>query len=160
MSYKPRVGDYGVVKTNGIVGFLIRVGTMSRWNHAFIYVGNENIVEARPMGATLSPASKYPRAAYNQHEVVSDEQRQTIVDTALKDVGTPYGFADILVIFLRILGLRFGSKTRFMAWLGSKDGLICSELVARSYEAAGFTLINEPSYIVTPGDLAERLIYQ
>jgi len=160
MSYTPRPGDYGVVKTNGLVGFLIRVGTMSRWNHAFICVDDNLIVEARPIGATLSPVSKYPRAAYNQHENISDEQREKIIDFAVKAVGTPYGFIDILVIFLRILGLRFGSKTRLMSWLGNKDGLICSELVAKAYETADFKLINEPSYIVTPGDLAERLIYQ
>jgi len=160
MSYTPRPGDYGVVKTSGIVGFLIRLVTVSRWNHAFVCVADGVIVEARPLGATLSKASRYPRAAYNQHESLTDDQRKEIVDFAVKAVGTPYGFIDILVIFLRIFGLRFGSKTRLMTWLGNRDGLICSELVARAYESAGFKLINEPSYIVTPGDLAERLIYQ
>ena len=36
--YQVKVGDYLVVKTNGIAARLIRLGTLSRWNHAAIVV--------------------------------------------------------------------------------------------------------------------------
>ena len=73
-NYQPKPGDYAVVKTNGIIGRLIRIGTTSRWNHAFIYLGNDLIVEARPTGVTFGKASQYKTLAYNQHEKLTKKQ--------------------------------------------------------------------------------------
>ena len=158
--YAPRPGDYGVVKTNGVVAKFIRIGTLSRWNHVFIYIGDGLIVEARPTGVTISKDDLYPIMAYNQHEIdLDDEKRKAIVDFAKAQVGKPYGFIDIAVIFLRMLGLRIPFPN-FWAKLAKRQGFICSELVAEAYLKAGFKLINKHSSIVTPGDLAERLIYQ
>ena len=157
--YTPRPGDYGVVKTNGIIGRLIRIGTTSRWNHAFIYIGGGVLVEARPTGVTLNRVDQYTAYAFNQHEDITQEQRDHIVDHAMAQVGKPYGFIDITVIFLRIFGLKI-PNLKIWNKLSKKKGFICSELVAESYRKAGFVLINKPDGIVTPGDLAERLIYQ
>jgi len=55
----PNVGDYFVVRTNGWAARLIQLGTGSKWNHAGVYLGNNQIVEARPVGVTLSELSKY-----------------------------------------------------------------------------------------------------
>ena len=159
MSYTPRPGDYGVVKTGGIVGKLIRVGTLSRWNHAVICIEGDVLVEARPVGVSFGKVSGYQRIAWNQHESLTDEQRKAIAEHALDQIGKPYGFLDIFTIFLRILGLRVPFP-KFWTKLAKRKGFICSELVAESYEKAGFKLINKPNSIVTPGDLAERLIYQ
>lgn len=159
-NYQPRPGDYGVVKTSGVVAKLIRLGTLSRWNHAFIYIGDGRIVEARPTGVTISTADQYEVLAYNQHEhAITDAHREKIVSYALEQVGKPYGFLDIFVIFLRIFGLRVPFPS-FWAKLSLRKGYICSELVAETYDKAGFVLINKHTSIVTPGDLAERLIYQ
>jgi len=157
--YEPRPGDYGVVKTSGIVGRLIRVGTLSRWNHAVVCVAPGVLVEANPTGVAISPINKYPIIAWNQHESITDEQRQKIVDHATSLIGKPYGFFDILVIFLRILGLRLPPQ-KLWNKLAVRMGYICSELVAECYLSAGFELINRSPNLVTPGDLAERLIYQ
>jgi uncharacterized protein YycO len=160
MSYTPRPGDYGVVKTQGTFGKLIRVGTMSRWNHAFICIDEHLIVEANPTGVEISPITKYPLIAWNQHEELTQEQRQNIVDAAVNLVGRPYGFFDIFVLALRILGLKMLSNTKFMEYAAMRYGVICSELVAISYDKAGISLVSKPDNLVTPGDLAERLIYQ
>lgn len=160
MFYTPRPGDYGVVKTNGIVAKLIRLGTLSRWNHAVICIEGDLIVEARPIGVRFGKASKYNIIAWNKHEVgLSDEQRNTIKDYALEQVGKPYGYLDILTLFLRIIGLRI-PPVKLWNHLSQRQGFICSELVAEAYSEAGFKLINKPLNLVTPGDLAERLIYQ
>ena len=160
MSYTPRPGDFGVVKTNGIVGRLIRVGTASRWNHAFIYVGDGVIVEANPTGVAISPVTKYPKIAWNQHDTISDEIRAEIVEAAFKEVGKPYAFSDIAALFFRIVGLRFIRPNVFWKKLAKKESWFCSELVSYCYRTVDFVLINKKDDLVTPGDLAERLVYQ
>ena len=160
MAYEPRLGDYGVVKTNGWAGFLIRLGTFSRWNHAFIYIGNGQIIEARPTVVVISLASEYPKIAWNQHEELNAQTRQNIINSAHSFVGKPYGFLDIGNIFLRILGLKVLANTRLLERLAMRHGVICSELVSLAYKAVGVDLTGNPDNTVTPGDLAERLIYQ
>jgi uncharacterized protein YycO len=160
MSYEPRLGDFGVVKTSGFVGKLIRIGTASRWNHALIYIGKDEIVEANPKGVEVSPVSKYPTIAWNRHEDLTNKQRGEIAARAMLAVGTSYSFTTIALIFFRIIGLRFLSNIKFFQNLGKKDGYICSELVAECYRKSGLILINKDDFLVVPGDLAERLVYQ
>lgn len=160
MAYNPKTGDYGCVKTNGLMAKLIRLGTLSRWNHSFIYIGNGKIIEANPKGVEISDVNKYPVIAWNQHEVLSDQQRQIIVWKANQIIGKPYGFFVIADLAFRILGLKILANTRLMKYLSTKNGYICSELVAECYRHANIPLFKKADYLVTPGDLAERLIYQ
>ena len=160
MAYQPQLGDYGVVKTGGIFGKLIRFGTLSRWKHAFIFVGNGQIVEATPRGVKLNSLSEYPIIGWNQHEEVTPEQREKIYKFAMSTVGKPYNFLVIFNLVLRILGFKLLANTRVLHRLAQHDGYICSELVAEAYAKAGITFIEKPVDQVTPGDLAERLIYQ
>ena len=158
--YTPRPGDYGVVKTNGFFGKLIRLGTMSRWNHCFIYIGDNKLVEANPRGVAISSLSKYPLIAWNQHEGLTREQREKISSYARSLVGKGYSFITIALLVFRILGLKTLSNMNFFINLGKKDGFICSELVAESYSKSGMPLLNKDNSLIVPGDLAERLIYQ
>ena len=157
--YTPQLGDYGVVKTKGFFGKLIRIGTQSRWNHCFIYIGNDLIVEANPKGVEVSRVNKYPEIAWNQHEVLSYTERETISSHARWLVGEPYSFFTIAGMVLRILGFKFLSN-RLLAAIAKRDGYICSELVAECYRTGGLVVVNEKDYLVNPGDLAERLIWQ
>ena len=158
--YQPQLGDYGVVKTGGFFGKLIRLGTMSRWNHTFIYIGGNKIVEANPRGVAVSDVSEYPIIGWNQHEILTEEQRQKIYSYAMTTVGKPYNFLVIISIALRILGLKIFANSKLLHRLSKHDGYICSELVAEAYAQAGLNLFDKPADNVTPGDLAERLIYQ
>jgi len=160
MAYEPRVGDYGVVKTNGFFGKLIRLGTMSRWNHAFIYIGDGQIVEATPGGVIISPVSKYPLIAWNQHEPLSDGTREVIKANAIALVGKAYSFLTIALLAFRILGVKALSNSKVMGYMAQKEGYICSELVEECYDKANYVLLNKFDYLVVPGDLSERLVYQ
>jgi len=159
-AYEPKPGDYGCVKTNGLMGKLIRLGTLSRWNHAFIYIGQGKIIEANPRGVEISLISKYPHIAWNRHEKINDIQREGIIWKAHQIIGKPYGFFLIIDLTLRILGLKILANTKLMKYLSTKNGYICSELVAECYSHVQHPLFEKPDYLVTPGDLAERLIYQ
>ena len=159
--YKPRIGDYGVIRSTGLFARLIQVGTVSRWNHVFIYVGDGNIVEATPKGVILSPVSKYNLIAWNQHEELDSKERYVIADFAMSKIGQPYNFIVIGNIALRILGLKIFAKTKLMyRWAQATKGYICSELTAEAYEAIGENLCKKDADLTTPGDLAERLVYQ
>jgi uncharacterized protein YycO len=160
MAYEPRVGDYGVVKTNGFFGKLIRLGTMSRWNHCFIYIGDGKIVEADPKGVKISPVTDYPLIAWNQHEVMSTMERQKVAQAAIALVGKPYSFLTIALLAFRILGVKALSNSRVMEYMAQKEGYICSELVEECYDKAEIVLVPKRDYLVVPGDLAERLVYQ
>ena len=74
-------------------------------------------------------------------------------------VGKPYNFLVIFILALRILGFKFFSD-KLLAAIAKHDGYICSELVAECYRTGGYVVVNEKDYLVNPGDLAERLIYQ
>ena len=158
MSYEPRLGDYGCVKTNGFFGWLIRLGTFSRWNHVVIYVGNREIVSADPRGIKKKPVTEYPRIAWNQHEELDDNQRMQITNAALEAVGKPYDFFTIADLAFRILGLKV-LTAGLLGRLARNHGYICSELVAECYRKGGLVVAKE-DYLCTPGDLAERLIWQ
>jgi len=158
MTYQPRIGDYGVVSSNGFFAKLIKLGTVSRWNHAFIYIGNGQIVEANPTGVTVSPVANYPRIAWNMHEELSDDQRAKIVDHAKSAVGRPYNFGIIVMLAFRAVGVKIFPHV-LINYLARHEGYICSELVAECYAEAGFPICQEAD-LCNPGDLAERLIWQ
>lgn len=158
MSYQPVAGDYGVVTTKGIFGKLIRLGTVSRWNHAFIYIGDGKVVEANPTGVAVSPVAKYPKIAWNLHEELSPDARAKIISHAFNAVGRPYNFAIIVMLAFRAIGVKIFPK-KVIDYLAKHDGYICSELVAECYEEAGVPICPSAD-LCNPGDLAERLIWQ
>jgi hypothetical protein len=160
MAYIPQPGDYGVVKTNGWAAKLIQFGTRSRWNHAFIYIGDDKIIEANPTGVEISSVFKYEKISWNQHEGLVPEMRQHIISRAQHFVGQPYGFADIGNLILRMIGFKFLANTSLLERLAVRNGVICSELVSLCYKGVGIPVTTGPDHLVTPGDLAERLTYQ
>jgi hypothetical protein len=151
-------GDYAVVRTSGLVGWAIRVFTRSKWNHAFLYLGNGRIIESRAAGATIRELKEYgPQnlTAINWGDRIDEDTRHRIILFGEKLQGVPYGFLDIAVLAFACFGIR----NRWIdARINRQDRLICSQLVDKAYAAAGFQLFNDgrmPSE-VTPGDLGER----
>ena len=158
-NYEPKIGDYGIVKTSGTAGKLIRLGTLSHWNHAIIYIGDGFIVEANLPGVMITHADKYDNIVWNRHEEVTDEQRDIIVKHAKEQVDKPYSLKTICIIGFRILGLKALAKLLVTKNLAAKDGYICSELVAESYKTAGIITNDKPEYLITPADLVDRLLF-
>jgi len=116
------------------------------------------VVSADPSGVKLEPITNWKNIAWNQHEELDDNQRMMIVNAAREAVGKSYDFFTIADIALRILGLRVLTKG-LLAHLAQNKGYICSELVAECYRKGGLVIAKE-DYLATPGDLAERLIWQ
>jgi cell wall-associated NlpC family hydrolase len=151
----PDLGDYGVVRTSGWGAALIRFGTHSNYNHAFVYVGDGQIVEAEPQGARLGSVTEYGNVLWSRVPL-DGPQRGAIAAIARKMIGTPYNWVDIAALTLACLGLKLPPV---MDRVRDDRQLICSQLVDRAYELAGVHLFKDgrPDEAVTPGDLA-RLI--
>ncbi|NUR00868.1 MAG: hypothetical protein HOY79_31380 [Streptomyces sp.] len=158
---QPLPGDFGVVHIVGGVGLMIRVGQwlngdgFADYEHAFVFVGDGQVVEAQPGGAHETALSDYDgrTLAWSTDKVpVTDQQRQDIVTAARSYIGVPYSFADYLSLTLARLHLRLPAVKRYVA---STHHMICSQLVDQCYLDAGIHLFADGRRPgdVTPGDL-------
>jgi hypothetical protein len=145
----PEIGDYAGVRTAGWAGRVIRWGTHSKVNHAFVYVGDGLIIEAIWSHVPLDPAT-----------------RQHIAGWAIAQRGVGYGWADIaalsMAVVLRAVMPR-KAATAVIRLVASRiervDRLICSQLVDKAYLLAGVHLFSDGRYPgeVTPGDLLDLI---
>ncbi len=103
-------GCYGVSHGSGITGELIRHATESWAGHAFVYIGNGQIVEGEPPVAKVSPADSHPDAVWNTHDPLTDPQRDSIVARAHALVGCPYDYAAYVGFALEVLKLANGTE--------------------------------------------------
>lgn len=136
----------------------VRVGTLSRWGHACVAVGDAaagqiQIVEAMPEGVRTrtSPVGDWTWS----NVALTDAQRDHIAGIAFSEVGRPYDWGSIAGFVLR----HFGAHVRGRSNDHPDDKLICSELAAWSYREAGVDLI--PGVApgdISPGDLAQYLV--
>ncbi|WTU05181.1 hypothetical protein OHV05_16070 [Kitasatospora sp. NBC_00070] len=147
-------------------GRLIRIGQwlngdgFADWEHAFVHVGNGELVEAQPGGAELRPLSVYdgrPIRWSSGRIPLTDDQRRAVVAAARRYIGTPYSAADYFALaahrFHLPVGLLIGK------YVADSGHMICSQLVDQCYWDAGVHLFADgrwPGY-VTPADLAGLL---
>lgn len=153
----PQLGDFFVVRTNGLAAWGIRLVTGSTVNHAGIYVGDDRIVEANPGGADLSPVSYYPEAIWASYPL-TDRQREDIALGARAVIGTPYSWTDCAAIGLaKLFGRALPAFVRRR--LSRPDRLMCSQLVDEVYLEAGVHLFDDGRLPgdVSPGDLYDLL---
>lgn len=161
---QPQPGDFGVTSIVGPVGFWISVGEwlngsrFGHWDHAFIYVGDGQLVEAEPGGARLAGLDEYagrPVAWSTGHVELTDEQRAKVVAAARSFIGVPYSARDYLALALWHFRLRLPWARKVME---SRSSMICSQLVASALLDAGVDLF--PGFPgrapgdITPADLA------
>lgn len=138
--------------------FFVRVGTLSRYGHACVAIGEPSgdmvqIVEAMPDGVRCRTA-RISEWTWSNVEL-TDEQRADIALTAFNEVGKPYDWGSIAGFILR----HFGARLRGRSEDHPDTKLICSELAVWSYREAGVDLF--PGVApgdVSPGDLAQYLV--
>lgn len=160
-----RPGDFGVVATGGFEAKVIRWGTESTVNHAFVYIGAGQIVEAEPGGACVSPVKKYgDRPIWSSSAFdLDDMTRRRIASGAVNLCGIPYGWLDIVAIaFAQRRTGELVNPLRPPWWvrrIESLHTLICSQLVDVAYEGGGVNLFTDgrPPGLVSPGDLLDLI---
>ncbi|MER8186950.1 hypothetical protein [Kitasatospora sp. NPDC094015] len=151
---------------DGGVGRLIRIGQWLNgdgfldFEHAFVLVDDDHLVEAQPGGAELRPASVYrdhPMLWSTGIVPLTDEQRGAVVAAALGYQGVPYSFADYAALAAHRFHLPVGPLIK--GYVASTKHMICSQLVDQCYHDAGVRLFRDGRWsgYVTPADLANRL---
>lgn len=152
----PNPGDIGLVAIRGRVGAAIRFGQWlvgdgyDHYEHAFVYVGNGEIVQAMPRGAeratvpTMSGPVVYLRCP--------TELGPAVAEAAVGFIGVPYSFVDYAAIALHRVRI---PTPRLRAYIESSRRLICSALCDRAAEIGGWKLFDDGRWHghVTPGDL-------
>ncbi len=156
MTYQPKPGEIGLTQISGGVGKAIRFGQwlngdgFADFEHAFVYVGGGEIVEAMPGGAQRVPNWHDP--ARTRWLICPDSRRQRVAWGAVDLVGTPYSFADYGYLAARRFRIPAPHLRRHIA-----DGghLICSQLADAVADQAGWHLFADGRWPgdVTPGDL-------
>jgi hypothetical protein len=160
----PQPGDIGCTQINGNVGLLIRIGQwlngdgFANYEHAFVYVGGGQIIEAEPGGARETDLDEY-----DERTIIwlrcPDQYRQAVAESAQALTGKPYSALDYLALaahrfHLPIPGLRH--------YIDSTGHLICSQLADRAAELGGWVLFADKRWpgFVTPADLATLALEQ
>lgn len=153
-------GDFGLVHMGGNSGKWIRIGQwlngsgFADYEHAFVYVGNDQIIEAEPSGAHKA-VIHYGGVLWSSGIIKpTDTQRALIVSAALRYVGRPYSWEDYFALAARRLHIPLPDLKTYIA---SSGHMICSQLVARCYADAGCPLYDRWTGYTTPGDLAQLL---
>ena len=163
MTVSPQPGDFAVVSAGGIAGPLVSFGEwlngdgFGDWEHAFLYIGAGDIIQAEPGGANERPLTGHAHTLWSTGTIqLSAGQRDAICAAARKYLGVPYSFLDYAALaahraHLNIPGLR--------AYIGATGHQICSQLVDQCYADAGVHLFADgrwPGY-VTPASLASLI---
>lgn len=162
-----RPGDIGLTGTQPGEGWLDRFFTDSiQWdtdspvNHAFIYKGDGQIVEAIRR-ISISPVTNYQDIHWSTGRLpaidnATDAQRGQAVAYALSRVGEHYNIPGLLAIGLyqRRTGHIINGDEWWVKALNGDHMDFCSELVAKSWMSGGVELVaRRLPVVVSPGDL-------
>jgi hypothetical protein len=155
----------------GDSGKLIRLGQylngdgFGDYEHAFVFLGNDLIVEAEPKGAKMN-ALHYDNVMWSAGKFdLSVKQRMDICNAARGYIGTPYSAMDYFALAAKRLhlGPLIPGLRRYVE---TSKHMICSQLVDKCYQDAGFQLFKDDQNhgrhdtgrwngYVTPGSLYE-----
>jgi hypothetical protein len=162
MTYIPKPGDAVFAETSTLYGKLIRAAQALRWwqghswNHMAIVskVDSDGQVWCIQMVKQCSLV-KIEDVAKNGHvkivPIPADLDAQRAVAYAYLQLGIDYGVATIVSLAINL------ALPRFLNFDFTRPGtLICSGLVARSWEHGGFVCPVDP-FQITPGQLDQLL---
>jgi len=159
-------GDFACVSMGGaggrLIGFAERLtgSAYSEYQHAFVYAGGGQVVQAEPGGAVASPLGGYGKIVWSTGRIALTPAQRTAICAAAMRCTSPrpvgYSWLDYLAIALHHLRVPAPGLRRY---IGDTRHMICSQLVDQCYADAGVHLFADgrwPGY-VTPADLAGLL---
>lgn len=138
-------GDFILVEPSAtdIVGRLIDYFTTSGFCHVALVCGPNEVIEATPDHGVIRRPIGYRRYGVWEILGITDEQRETAVNWALKQQGAKYDYFEIADEAIRHLLEMFhdpnNGPVHFDLWQ-SHGKFICSALVDSAYREAGIIL--------------------
>ena len=153
-------GDIVLVAGKGWLSKQIMFLTNSKWSHAALYVGGgrQAVLEAVDDGveenAFVTTSKGHTRIAIRRLPGLTVEQAEAIKTAAYTKLNKPYDWMQLVTIGVyelvrKHLGIRWSGLVK-----NSKRAMICSELVAVAYRAAGVEFSKEDK-MVTPDMLGD-----
>lgn len=148
---------------------VIRGGTMSRYSHAALYIGNSQIIEAIGSGVTLQSLqdamSDDTLVSVYRRLRMSDEQRLQVIRYAKEQIGKKYDYVGafgggvtsvsgfLIGIFLSPIIVEAGIAADLYNRLNPEAAFYCSELVAIAFAKANVPL-GSGAASTTPADIS------
>lgn len=157
----PIAADFFLAPIPGLGGKAIRFGEFLngqgflKVQHAGIYLGNNQTIEAYPGGAILGDVTRYDPSTLVWSTGLIDlsfATRDRICQAAMGYKGVPYSFLDYEALAAHRFHLPI---PHLQAYIASTGHMICSQLVDQCYLDAGVHLFSDgrwPGY-VDPGAL-------
>src|SRR5258708_38644075 len=148
-------GDFAVVAAGGLTGRLVAWGerlngsAFSQYQHAFIYIGGGQVIQAEPSGASQRPLTGHTRELWSTGIItLTAGQRAAIVNAAHRYAAakTDYSFLDYLALAAHRFRIPVPGLKRY---IGNTGHMICSTLVDQCYVDAGVHLYVDGRW---PGD--------
>jgi hypothetical protein len=157
MSYTPQPGDIGLTQIQGRVGRAIKIGQWLNgdgyvnYQHAFLVIQGNGLVEAEPKGARYGSIFDYADRDV-KYLRCPDECREAVANAATSFIGIGYSYADYLALALH----RFGIDTpKLQKYIQSSGHMICSQMADYGAFLGNWHLFDDNRWFgdVTPGDL-------
>lgn len=160
---KVQAGDIGVAHSKGFLGWLIRIGTGSYWNHAFGVVDPGDgtpetiqVIQAEAHGVELTTLDKVaPGGEVNILSCPTGVSRPIVVRELKALLRTKYAFVTDFCIGVSIIAKKLHIPLRFT--VRENSTLICSAVVTLALFNAGYNTNPPDLYSVTPAEVAMEL---
>lgn len=164
MTTLPPVGTIGLASISGNVGKGIEIGEwlngegFHEWEHAFVLLPGNKILEAEPGGAKIQDGVNYAPIYWcnNIYKLLKTPPTDLILNNTADDLkGIPYSFADYAALSMHRLHLPAPGLKKFIQ---TSKHEICSQLADDFYWRLGVQIFDDkrwPGY-VTPASLYNR----
>jgi hypothetical protein len=164
-TYTPLPGDIGLVTMGGETGKLIRLGQwldgdgFENFEHAFVYLGPDKIIEAEPGGAQIRDFHYDLKTVHwctGIAKLWTPENRTYVPSVAVRYFGTPYSAADYFALVAK--RLRLPGYPLLKNYVATSKHQICSQLADQIAYDCGVRIFDDGRWPgdVTPGSLYER----
>lgn len=160
-AYDPQPGDIGLVAIPGVGGPLIRFGQWlagdgwTKYQHAYVYVGDGKIVEAMPGGARMVDLSlRYGDPDKIKYLKCPPQYGEEVAQKAISFLGVPYSALDYVAIGIHRFRIPAPHLQQFIQ---DRKHQICSQLADSAAVDGGWHIFADgrwPGY-VTPNDLGK-----
>lgn len=141
-----------ITKIGNVIGKILNINPSVKYTHCGVMISDIEIVEALNSGVKMR-VFPYTSGYEVYRGKFTEEQISQIKSYALSCVGEKYNW--FLIISIAIL------KILHLEWLFkgiSHKGQICSVLVGRCYEKAGYLFNNETIDVLDPSDIGENIL--
>lgn len=153
----PTCADFGVRATHGFFGPRIRSRIQSDVDHAVIYLGNGQILEATPSSGRVNTRDLRPGESGKFTWATLDltpEQRRNICAGAHDAAQRRRRYSTALALAAWADQTGHTRARQMLIRAAVPSGATCGTIIAELYRAAGVDLLpGRPSLLVTAGDL-------